>query len=371
MTRKTKYVLAAFLLFFVVGIFVVKGAKPSANQGNAAYDIINGHVKGKLICSHFELSLDAETVTEGKSELSLGLGKRIDYDEYRLALIENAFGGVSGFWGEWGDEKYPIDNDAQLKEYVRAQKIRSMEEDLLHYDINPDDGHYGERYSNGDVRLWIHHRENYLLSTKPGDRLYSKEELMNRVHELAAALGATEYYDFQNPVELPGGFYFACTNIDGLPISAVTEDFLLDRDEEFYQLVGDGDRYSGFMVQQDEPSLDVIITGWYGITPIEVFAEREMIIAAEEAIESLAGSLETVYVDGNAPNLIKEELLIVEIRIAYAAIKSDGDEYSLRPVYMFLNAEGGFSFYVDALSGQVYPKMTNTAISEFNKLRGE
>lgn len=364
MTRAMKLIFLGLSIAGAVILFILLNPS-SATVTTGDYTIKDGHVNGKLD-ERFTLILDAEIIADDQVEYSVGKGVRADYLSHRVEILENIFGSIEGIKAiTSGDEGYIISNVDELMDYIQTwQEICTAPENTA-YDIVQEDLSYGETYQKDDLYFDISHQNNEAMMVWFDCGEVSAEDQIEKMKEFTRMLKIEEHFDFDKPIYSDEGIIIPI-RVDGLPIIAQSWDYLHDKYEEAYvlQYLGYDSMHMGLR-SFDHENEDFIIKSVRPIIPVSFDSDKYPVITVQQAIEALKANLDSIYIDDQVPQA--RDFTVSKIQLAYAAVYDNEGSYTLQPVYVFVssvNWEWDCCFFVDAISGEVFPAIETFYVSE-------
>jgi|SRR5690554_2174872 len=301
------------------------------------------------------------------SELGIAKGEKFDYTYNRTEILTGIFEDIEGIVAKGDGEEFVISNSVELEHYVK----RMQEQEFIPGDspsgIVPDAQFYSESYAKDDMELTIDHRVNEIVWRLP-QAITNEQAQLEQVRQFATALGIEDYFDFANPIATDEGIIVP-TRIQGLPLVAATRDFLLDKQQQLMLL-----KFQGYQSQPMGLSFSVaedgsIIKSYDTILPITDPWDNQPVISLEQALDAFRATFDTTFVhEGYAS---QHEYLIAEIYLAYGAVYTGEGEYSLEPLWVFVDEHElawDYCFLIHAHSGEIYQKISSEYFREVNPL---
>lgn len=367
MNSEKKILLAT--LFILISLIAAISLGRNVPHPGGEYTVTDNFADGGLRCPQFYVGLLADIHGSEHTQLSRGRGEMIDYLSARAEILENIFGSIEGITAMDEEEEYPISSLTDLEEYVQAKQAKDLNN--YPYAVTPEDLAFREKYVKDGAEFLVSHRDNlftYRLPVQEADL----EEQLEIGREFAASLGIDSYLDFDaavsSPQEIEG--IIVPTRVDGLPLVAASRDFLLDRDEELWVLTFQGYPSQPMGLSIQKTAEEVIVRSLNTILPVAVNEEKQAIISAEEAVDTLRENLSSsIYIDDKYADGHSYE--VVEIRLSYAAVWEDG-EWLLEPVWAFIDQEDqawDYCFLINGLTGQIYPAISQGYSQQLNPLK--
>lgn len=368
MIREIKAFLAFLAIVLGLAVTVAYGTKLPDPRGWFTIEE-DGLVHGVLRCDQFSVTLGDTEILVEDTALGVGQGTWLDYAPIRVEILKNIFGNIAGITGLAEGDEFLISDLADLESYVlHMQQIGIASQNTL-YNIVPEESAFTERYLKNGHELTINHRDNVITYFLPTEETLGLENQLQSLHEFALALGVDSCLDIDNPQITEDGIILPI-RIDGVPLVAASKDFLLDRNQELWvlQFLGYDSTHIGFSLQAIPGGYK--IQGLNIILPTHFESEKESVITVEAALEALRDNLNTIYTHGRYSD--QHDYYINQIRLAYGAVYCGGGEYSLEPIYVFINdidLAWAYCFFVNAHTGEVYPAIGDSYSETINPLR--
>lgn len=368
MIREIKAFLAFLAIVLGLAVTVAYGTKLPDPRGWFTIEE-DGLVHGVLRCDQFSVTLGDTEILVEDTALGVGQGTWLDYAPIRVEILKNIFGNIAGITGLAEGDEFLISDLADLESYVLHMQQTGIASQNTLYNIVPEESAFTERYLKNGHELTINHRDNVITYFLPTEETLGLENQLQSLHEFALALGVDSCLDIDNPQITEDGIILPI-RIDGVPLVAASKDFLLDRNQELWvlQFLGYDSTHIGFSLQAIPGGYK--IQGVNIILPTHLESEKESVITVEAALEALRDNLSTIYIHGRYSD--RHDYYINQIRLAYGAVYCGGGEYSLEPIYVFINdidLAWAYCFFVNALTGEVYPAIGDSYSETINPLR--